>query len=189
MADNTSRLHRYRLAAVVMTLILMVISKPSWASDDNYNEGAAASASETAINNANCNSALILGCDETGFSFTSPEETTHGKNWETGKEAFPGSDVARETTVSWQSGRTNAVFAAPFPAIGGSSPLIILAVLVFGFIRCRWKTDHRRPLDRIYWRVRFETPLAGDGYSAGVNPVNPASNKLHQTSRQQGRIK
>ncbi|MCR9257693.1 MAG: hypothetical protein NXI16_16540 [Alphaproteobacteria bacterium] len=38
------------------------------AREDNFNEGAYDSASQTGINNANCNSALILVCPESGGS-------------------------------------------------------------------------------------------------------------------------
>ena len=47
----------------------MVLSAPdSRAAEDNFNEGAYDSASETGIDSANCNSALILVCPESGGS-------------------------------------------------------------------------------------------------------------------------
>jgi hypothetical protein len=52
------------LKTMAAALCLVALSSaPALASEDNFNQGAYDSASQTGIGNANCNSALILVCD------------------------------------------------------------------------------------------------------------------------------
>lgn len=123
-AITQRRRAKLKTTVAIATIIALATSVATpyaaTAREDNYNAGAAAAASPTGVSNANCNSALVLFCDDL-YSETAVVPVSNsdsGRTWDTGKAAFPGSDTAREVTVSWQSGRTNAVFSGPAPSGG-----------------------------------------------------------------------
>ena len=128
-----------RILALIICLGLVAPGN-AFAREDNYNAGAAAAANPTGVSNANCNSALVQFCEQvySEVSVSSGDGTStqsSGKTWETGKAAFPGNDNAREVTVSWQSGRTNAIFSAPGPEIGSSSAIIVALLFLVAVSR------------------------------------------------------
>jgi len=142
------------MRSILALIICFGLAAPSnaFAREDNYNAGAAAAANSTGASNANCNSALVQFCEQVyAEASVSPGDGTStqssGKTWETGKAAFPGNDNAREVTVSWQSGRTNAIFSAPGPEVGSSGAIIVaLLILVAASRRLRFRHNRNRYL-------------------------------------------
>jgi len=82
--------------------------------------------SNTAFDNANCNASFLRYCDDgeppeddpTPLEHP-PSGTNNAREWDKGYDAFPGNTTGADNTVAWMSGRTNAVFAAPAPELGG----------------------------------------------------------------------
>lgn len=70
---------RTDLTRILVLAISLVLIAPEFAHAraDNFNEGAYGSASQTGINNANCNSALVLYCDggSSGAVYGAPIES------------------------------------------------------------------------------------------------------------------
>jgi len=129
----------------LMLLLSGLIHGPAMAAEKNFNETAVGNASSSGISNANCNSALILFCNEVmnqvGVSPSSPKtQSSNGKVWGTGAEAFPGSETGLENTVSYMSGRTNAIFSSPQPDLGTPASLMFISLLFIGGLICRRKT-------------------------------------------------
>ena len=122
--------------AVFLFLPVLLSSVSAHAAEENFNSTASGNASASGVSNANCNSALKLFCDEvtnaTGVDPTGGNSTnSNGKVWGKGAEAFPGSENGLEHTVSYMSGRTNAIFSSPSSDIGTRSAFIFMAVLLF----------------------------------------------------------
>ncbi len=81
--------------------------------------------SNTAFDNANCDASFLNDCIDGEPLTIAPSPlnsaasgTSNAKDWGIGYDAFPGNSKGADNTVAWQSGQTNAVFAAPAPELG-----------------------------------------------------------------------
>ncbi len=136
----------YALALGVVLGAALIIATPLYAAESNFNNTADAAAADKAQSNANCNAAIQLGCDndEGTIPQTTPDPgiidivnngyISNGREWDVGREAFPGSENGRANTVSWMSGQTNAVFSAPSPTIGSIAVVFLICAIASTFI-------------------------------------------------------
>ena len=131
-----------KLVSIAFCGIVLLSATVAEAREENFNSTADGNAAGAAQVNANCNAAIQLGPCEGINTQTPVSDVTNqivgnnrgggnggsnGRLWETGKDAFPGSETAADQTVAWMSGRTNAVFSAPSPAVGiGAAFLVAL---------------------------------------------------------------
>jgi len=125
-----------KIITILSAIMFLTLSfgSPAYSQVGNSNSTAVKNADQTGISNANCNSALTLDCSEPSIA---DESFLVTKEWELGANGFPGGDTGLENTVSYMSGKTNAVFSSPSPTFGNNLWVVIISFAVFYFFRRR----------------------------------------------------